>query len=171
METALVSLICVALIVFGGMTMSQGFMTSVDTSTAGLEDVRERGEVLLRTELSPVSANLTASNTLEVVLQNTGQARLADFDKWDFIIQYYDDTGVYHSEWLPHTGGTLGDNEWEVTGIELNGATEIYDPNVLNQSESLLLKAQLNPVVGANTTNMVVVATPDGITASIYFSQ
>lgn len=171
METVLVSLICVALIVFGGMTMSQGFMTTVDTSTAGLEDVRQRGETLMRTELTPVSSNLTAANTLEVILENTGQTKLADFDKWDFIVQYYDDTGVYYTKWLPHTTGTLGDNEWEVSAISLNGKPEVYEPNVLNQGESILLVAQLNPAVGDNTTNMVVVATPDGITASTYFSQ
>ena len=171
METILVSLICKALIVFGGMTMSQGFMTSVDTSTTGLEEVRQRGETLMRTELTPVSSTLTAANTLEVILENTGQAKLADFDKWDFIVQYYDDTGVYYTKWLPHTAGTLGDNEWEVSGILLNGETEFYEPNVLNQSESILLIAQLDPAVGDNTTNMVVVATPDGITASTYFTQ
>lgn len=171
METALVSLICVALIVFGGMTMSQGFMTSVDTSTMGLEDVRQRGETLMRTELTPVSSNLTAANTLEVILQNTGQAKLADFDKWDFIVQYYDDTGVYYTKWLPFTAGALGDNQWEVAGISLDGETEVYEPNVLNESESILLVAQLEPAVGDNTTNMVVVATPDGVTASTYFTR
>jgi hypothetical protein len=151
--------------------MSQGFMTTVDTSTTGLEDVRERGETLIRTELTPVSSSLTAANTLEVLLENTGQAKLADFDKWDFIVQYYDDTGSYHSEWLPYTSGTLGDNEWEVSEILLNGETEIYEPNVLNQNESMLLVAQLEPAVGDNTTNMVVIATPDGITASTYFTR
>ena len=171
METVLVSLICIALIVFGGMTMSQGFMTTVDTSTTGLEDIRQRGETLIRTELTPVSSNLTAANTLEIILENTGQAKLADFDKWDFFVQYYDDTGTYYTKWLPHTGGTLGDNEWEVLGISINGEAEIYEPNVLNQSESILLVAQLDPAVGDNTTNMVVVATPDGITASTYFTR
>jgi hypothetical protein len=171
METILVSLICIALIVFGGMTMSQGFMTTVDTSTTGLEDVRQRGEVLIRTELTPVSSNLISANTLEVILENTGQAKLADFDKWDFIVQYYDDTGTYYSKWLPCTSGTLGDNEWKVSEISLNGGAEIYEPNVLNQSETILLVAQLEPAVGDNTTNMVVIATPDGITASTYFTR
>jgi hypothetical protein len=171
METALVSLICIALIVFGGMTMSQGFMTTVDTSTTGLEDVRERGESLIRTELSPVSSVMTANNILEVVLQNTGQEKLAEFEKWDFIVQYHDDTGVYYTEWLPYTSGNLSDNEWEISEIQIDGETEVYEPNVLNQSESILLTAQLSPAVGANTTNMVIVATPDGITASTYFNR
>ena len=41
MENAIVSLVCIALIVFGGMTMSQGFLTSVDNSSMGLEEAVE----------------------------------------------------------------------------------------------------------------------------------
>jgi hypothetical protein len=54
METAIVSLICIALVVFGGMTMSQGFMTSVDASATRLEEIGQRNETIMRTELSPV---------------------------------------------------------------------------------------------------------------------
>lgn len=170
METVIVSLICIALIVFGGMTMSQGFMTSVDASTTGLEEIGQRDETIMRTELLAVSASLPAANTLEVILENSGQIKLADFDKWDIIIQYYDSTGSYHVVWLPFTGAALGDNEWEMAWIRLDGAAEVFEPNVLNPKEQMMIRAQLNPAVGANTTNMVVAATPSGITASAYFS-
>jgi hypothetical protein len=166
METAIISIICIALVVFGGMTMSRGFITSVDASTMGLEEVGQRNEAILRTELSPVSANMPAADTLEVVMENTGQVRLADFDKWDFIVHYYDSDGVYHVEWLPYAG----DNEWNVSWIRLDGAPEVFEPNVLNPGEQVMLRAQLNPAAGAGTTNMVVVVTPNGITASTYFS-
>ena len=171
METAVVSLICIALIVFGGMTMSQGFLTSVDASTMGLEEIGQRDETIMRTELSPVSTSQPAANTLEVILDNSGQTKLADFDKWDVIVQYYDDTGTYHIQWLPYTEETLGDNEWEVAWIQLNGAAEVFEPNVLNPKEEITIRAQLNPSVGAGTTNMLVVSTPGGITASTYFSR
>ena len=170
METAIVSLICIALIVFGGMTMSQGFLTSVDTSTTGLEEIGQRDESIMRTELSSISASQPAANTMEVILENSGQTKLADFDKWDFIVQYHDGTGNYYSEWLPYTEGTLGDNEWEVVWIRLNGSAEAFEPNVLNPEEEIKIRAQLNPSVGAGTTNMVVVATPNGIPVSTYFS-
>lgn len=170
METIIVSLICIALIVFGGMTMAQGFMTSVDASTTGLEEIGQRDETIMRTELTPVSASLPASDTLEVTLKNTGQTKLADFDKWDVIVQYYDGTGAYYTKWLPHAMGTLSNNEWEVLWIRLDGADELFEPNVLNPEESIMIRAQLDPPVGAGTTNMVVVATPGGITASTYFS-
>ena len=170
METAIVSLLCIALIVFGGMTMSQGFLTSVDASTTGLEEIGQRDETMMRTELSSVSTSLPAADTLEVTLENSGQVKLADFDKWDVIVQYHDGTGTYYTRWLPYTVGTLGDNEWEVAWIQLNGAAEVFEPNVLNPEEQIMIRAQLNPSAGAGTTNMVVVSTHSGITASTYFS-
>jgi hypothetical protein len=169
-ETAIVSIICIALVVFGGMTMSQGFMTSVDTSTTGLEEIGQRNETIMRTEITPVSAHQPAADTLELTLENSGQTKLADFDKWDIIVQYYDGTGTYHITWLPYTEETLDDNEWELAWIRLNGAAEIFEPNVLNPGEQIMIRAQLDPPAGAGTTNMVVVATPAGITASTYFS-
>jgi hypothetical protein len=169
METAIISIICIALVVFGGMTMSRGFMTSVDTSTMGLEEVGQRSETILRTELSPVSATMPAADALEVVVENTGQVRLADFDKWDFIVHYYDGDGVYHVEWLPYAE-TPGDNEWNVSWIRLDGAPEVFEPNVLNHGEQVMLRARLDPAAGSGTTNMVVVAAPNGVTVSTYFS-
>jgi hypothetical protein len=170
METVIVSIICIALVMFGGMAMSQGFMTSVDASTTGLGEIGQRDETIIRTELSAVSAGLPTANTLEVILENTGQVKLANFDKWDIIVQYYDSSGGYHAEWIPYTDAALGDNQWELAWIRLNGAAEVFEPNVWNPKEQLMLRVQLNPAVGAGTTNMVVVATPSGITASAYFS-
>jgi hypothetical protein len=169
-ETAIVSLICIALVVFGSMTMSRGFLTSVDSSTAGLEAAGNRNEIIMRTELSPVSTNMSAANTLEVTLENNGQTKIADFNKWDVIVQYYDGTGSYNTRWLPYNAGAPGDNEWGVVWIQLNGAAEVFDPNVLNPKEQIKIRAQLNPPVGAGTTNMVVIATPSGIPVSTYFS-
>lgn len=167
------SIICIALVVFGGMTMSQGFMTSVDTSTAGLSEMGERTETILRTELTPVSTNLSleaGADPLEIVLENTGQAKMADFEKWDVIVQYYDDLGDYQVVWLPYSDTGGGTNEWGVAWIKLEGQAEIFEPDVLNSGEQMMIKTWLDPSVGVNTTNMVVVATPSGIASSTYFS-
>ena len=170
METAIISIICIALIVFGGMTMSQGFITSVDTSTTGLEEISQRDEDMIRTELIPTTTDMPSADTLELTLENTGQTRLSDFEAWDIIVQYYDGTGTYHVEWLPYTEGALGDNQWEVVWIKLDGDNEVFEPGVLNPEEEIMVRAQLNPPVGANTTNMVVTSTHSGVTASTYFS-
>jgi hypothetical protein len=169
METAIVSIICIALIAFGGMTMSRGFMTSVDTSTTGLDAIGQRNETIMRTELTPLSTSLPSGNTLDIILENSGQTRLADFDKWDVIVQYYDDTATYHVVWLPCTEDTLENNQWQVVWIHIDGVDEVFEPNVLNPKEQIKIRAQLSPAPGAGTTNLAVVSTPNGITASTYF--
>ena len=171
METAMVSLICIALVVFGGMTMSRGFLTSVDSSATGLENMSDRHEQIMRTELSPASTSINAGrDTLYINLENTGQTKLADFDKWDVIVQYYDDSATYYTKWLPYNGGVLGNDEWQVEWIHLDGGDEIFELNVLNPGEEIQIKAQLSPIVGAGTTNLVIIATPNGITLSTAFS-
>jgi hypothetical protein len=170
METAIVSIICIALIVFGGMTMSRGFLTSVDASTVGLGEMGQRDETIMRTGLTAVTTGLTAANTVEMIVENNGQIKLAEFDKWDIIVQYYDDGGGYHVVWLPYTTDGLGDNAWEIGWLRLGGQAETFERNVLNPGEQMMIRAQINPAVGDNTTNMIVAVTPSGITASAYFS-
>ena len=170
MENAIISLICVVLIVVGGMTLSQGFLTSADSSSMALEEQGNRDKDILRTELSPQSASVDgAGTTVNLTLENTGQTKLADFTKWDLIVQYFDSGGQYVTTWLPFTSGSLSDNEWKVNGIDLNGVPETYDQSILNPGETVEILAQLDPPVGDNTTNMIVASTPNGIPVSIYF--
>jgi len=157
--------------VFGGMAMSQGFLTSVDSSATRLEELSDRDERIMRTELAPTSATVNgARDTLYVNLDNNGQTKLADFDKWDVIVQYYDDSGTYYTRWLPYADGALGDNEWQVQWIRLDSDDETFELNVVNPGEMIRIEAQLSPVVGAGTNNMVVVSTPNGVPATISFS-
>lgn len=173
METALVSIICIALLIFGGMTMSQGFMTSVDASTTGLSEIGQQTEEIMRTVLTPIDASVSLNvgpDPLEIVLENTGQTKMADFEKWDVIVQYYDEGGDYQVAWLPYSSSGAGINQWGVEWIKLNGQAEIFEPNVLNPGEQIMIKTLLDPSVSDNATNMVVVSTPSGIASSTYFS-
>ena len=173
METAIVSIVCIAMVIFGGMAMSNGFMTSVDTTTAGLQEVGNINDAIMRTELVPVSTNITLQpgpDPLEIVLNNTGQIKMADYEKWDVIVQYYDDSGNYHVEWLPYVKGTTAPGEWDVGWIKMNGQPEMFEPNVLNPGEEMMIEARLEPSVGSNSTNMVVITTSSGVTCSTYFA-
>lgn len=173
METAIVSIICIALVVFGGMTMSNGFITTLDTGTAGIEEVGERNNEIMRTELTPVSTNITlipGADPLEIVLENSGQTKIANFEKWDIFVHYFDDGGDYLVQWLPYVNGAKDPYEWDVGWIKLNGQPEIFDPDVLNPGEQIMIKTLLEPSVGVNTTNMIVISTPSGVTCSTYFT-
>ena len=173
METAIVSIICIALIVVGGMSMSKGFLSSVDTTTAGLETISDKSEEIMRTDLATLNAGQSAADTLEVALRNNGQTKLASFANWDFIIQYHDMVGGYQVKWLPYTDGTLGNNEWKKQGIYLDAETktaEAFEPGILNPGEEMIVEAKLIPFVAENTTNLVVISTANGIPASIGFT-
>jgi hypothetical protein len=172
MESAIVSLICIALIILGGMTLSQGFLSSMDSSSVGLEEMSERAEEIMRTELTPLKAELPSADTLEVTLRNSGQTKLSTFASWDNIVQYYDSGGIYHVDWLPYTEGTPGNDTWTDKGIYLDaelGTAEAFEPGILNPGEEMVIEVKLANSVGEDTTNLIVVTTPNGIPASISF--
>lgn len=173
METAIVSIICIALVVFGGMAMANGFMTSVDTSTMGLAEMGNRNDAIMRTELKPISTTLLTApdpDSLQIVLGNTGQMKMADFNKWDVIIQYFDDTGAYHVQYLRYHHGSPAIFEWYVGWIKMNGQAEVFEPGVLNPGEQIMINTLLDPPVGPGTTNMVTISTPGGVTCSTFFT-
>ncbi len=173
METVIVSLLCIALMVFGGMTMSQGFLTSVDSSTTSWEAMGERDEAIMRTVLGTVNATQPSAAILEVTLDNKGQTKLGDFSEWDVIVQYHDAGGGYNAKWLPYTEGVLSDNTWTVKGIYVDaqtGTPEAVERDIFNPGEEMVIRAQLNPHVAGETTNLVVISCASGITAQTTFS-
>ena len=174
METAIVAIMCIVLIVLGGMTMSQSFLSSADSSMVGVEGLSVREGEVMRTELAPLTANVgPGGKSLEVALRNSGQVKLASFNKWDVIIQYYG-SGAYHVAWFPYAGGTPGDNEWTVQGIYLNAenqTAEVFEPGILNPGEEMVIEARVNPPVSDNSTGDVVISTPNGVPESISFTR
>lgn len=173
MDTIVVSIVCIALVIFGGMTMAQGFFASVDSSTLGWDTMEARDENIMRTELAVVSTTMSTASRLEVTLKNDGQTKLNDFADWDVIVQYYNDGGEYYVKWLPYTSGTLSGNQWTVKGIyqDAGSATvEAFETGILNPGEEMVVWAELSPAVGTGTTNLVVTSTKNGISATTTFS-
>lgn len=173
MESAIVALVCIALIVVGGMTLSQGFLTSLDSSSVGLEEMSQRAEERMRTELEPLSASQPSASEVELSLRNSGQTKLGDFDSWDVIVQYYDGDGTSRVVWLPYTDGTPGDNQWSDEGIYVDaagGTPEVFEPGIVNPAEELVIELRVEPPVGADTVNLIVVTTPNGIATSLSFA-
>lgn len=175
METAIVSLICVALMILGGMTMANNLLSTADTTTAGLEEMNETAGEIMRTELSILSTD-HSGNTLEVILENSGQTKIADFSRWDFIVQYEDNQNEYQVVRINYDedGAPPANDTWVEEGIYLDAAgaqDEVFEPGILNPGEEIILQAKIvTPPVGGGTTNLVVVSTPNGIPVSSVFS-
>jgi hypothetical protein len=170
METAFVSMVCVVLIVIGGMTMSRGFLTSVDSTSANIDSLSQRNEEIMRTNIQVLDASQTSGTRLEVTLQNIGQVKLADFSQWDVIVHHQDVSDNFHVTWMPYNPGTLGNNEWNIQGIyTLSDQPEVFEPEIFNPDEKMIIGIDIDPFVKTNSTNQVLITTPNGITVSKSF--
>jgi len=160
--------------VVGGMTMSRGFISSAESATDGLQQLQINDQQISRTYLEAIGGSITSDTTLEVTLRNSGQTKLSNFDKWDFIVQYRDASGQLFVYWLPFTEGTPDVNQWSVSGIYLNASLvtpEEFEPDIMNPSEEIILIAALDPAVGADNAVQVTVSTPNGIQAPIIVTR
>jgi len=172
MPTAVVSIICIVLIVLGGMTMSQGILSSAEVTALSVEEISVREGEIMRTDVDITrAAYLSWADLLRVTVKNNGQTRLAGYDKWDFIVHYNGSDSTYYTEWLPYAEAELGDNQWQDAGIFLNGQPELFEPNIVNPEEELMILAKLEPLPGDATTGDITISTSNGVGNSISFSK
>jgi len=129
MAVAIVSIICIAMIIVGGMTLSQGILTSADPAAISVESISVREGDMMRTDLDTVRAvQLSWADYLRVTVRNNGQTRLASFDKWDVIVNYLDSAGEIHTTWLPYSNPPPGDNEWQKPESAFTGLPSSLSP-------------------------------------------
>lgn len=178
MESALSAIIIFTVGLFAALTISHTYLETQDALwTAGQarqEDILERE----RTDLEIIKAETQASGSiLRVQVRNSGQVKLADFDRWDVVVQYYTDPpieeapNIYKVEWLPYTAGSPNDLEWTVSGIYVDAASmmpEVFEPGILNPDEEMIIQARVAPAVAMTTTNLITINTLNGISASAH---
>lgn len=173
METVLTAFIVIFIILFAMLTLSDAFLSSQDTLQVTWQEMEGRWSDQARTSLGLVSADTTNNGTfIEFILENEGTTRLANFEEWDVIIQYYDTAPDYQIGWLPYTGGALANNEWTVEGIYLDAAeavAEVYEPDILNPGEELVLQVQVAPPVGPAAATQISLVTPYGVSLTTNF--
>jgi hypothetical protein len=170
-ETAFVSIICIALLVIGGMTMSRGFLSSIDNTSANIDTISQRNEQIMRTNISVEEITQPSSNTLELRLSNIGQVKLADYAKWDVIVHHMDDDNKYYVTWLPYKASGPGNNEWTVEGIYTrSGQPEVFEPGIFNPDEELVIEGIIDPQIKTGSENLIIVTTPNGVTITKSFT-
>ncbi|MFP3975419.1 MAG: hypothetical protein ACLFVK_04260 [Dehalococcoidia bacterium] len=178
MESAIVAIVCIALILFGALTIMDSTMSSMDTVWQASKASQTLAQDIARTDISTVSSNTTSStnttSVVETVVENNGETQLQDFDEWDVIVQYYDGTGEYLIKCLPYVESGLSSDEWTVEGIYMDassGDSEVFEPGIFDPDEEMLIQMEVSPPVGANTTNLAKVSTPNGVFASATFTR
>ena len=168
MAAAIVTIIVIALIVVGGMTLSQGILTTADTTSISVQEISVREGDMMRTDLDVLrAAQLSWGDYLRVTVKNSGQTKLASFDRWDMIASYESGDDTLYSTWLQYNTSLPGNNEWYQARIGLNGPTEYFEPGILNPEEEMVILADLFPLPGSSSTGDITLTTPNGVYDSI----
>lgn len=163
MENIFITLVCVALIIIGGVSYATSALNSVDKLTVSLKTAEAYAQETRETEVQAVSSDTYDSGTsVAISLENNGNQALLNFEKWDVIVRYQDGGAV----WVPYSTSTPG---WSISGIYYNGQPETYEPNILNSKETMTINIRLSPGVSENTTNLATISTYNGICSQIPF--
>jgi len=165
MESALVSLVSVALVIIATVTMMMSSFHSVSTVADSWRQMEEQSGDIRRTEITAVPPANYGGGNINLMVANDGQTNLDDFAYWDVIAQQQAGDTYY----IAYTdGSTPGSNEWTVEGIYLSDNTtvaEVFDPDILNPGETMKMVINLDPDIGAGETGRVTVSTPNGVTS------
>lgn len=175
METVLTAFIVITILLFVSLTLFQGFLEAQDDMQTAWQEMEERVEQQSRTILTPLNAESKSSGSVvELTLRNDGSTKLADFADWDVIVQHYSAASAYYVNWLPYVDHEPVSSEWTVVGIYVDTASlepEVFEPDILNPGEEILLRIRVMPPVGPTTTNLATISTDNGIVVPMVFTR
>ena len=162
MDTALSGLIIIMILLLAVITLSYSFLSTQEAVVDSWQEMEERMEERVRTDLLPIGAVPSSGGAyVYVTLRNEGSTKLTDFDQWDVIVQY-DSTGDGNCDvvdWFSYYG------EWS------EDIGDIFEPGIFNPGELMTITIGVSPEVTLTTTNnRVIIATPNGITARTVFT-
>jgi hypothetical protein len=169
METTLVSLVSIALIVISAVTMTVSAFQSANKLADSWKTMEKVSSSAARTEITATAPENYSGGILDLTVINEGQINLSDFPRWDVIILFQSGTSRYltYADTCPP-----GDNQWAVKGIYMaDGLPEVFDRNILNPGEKMIVSASLIPEIGIGEMARATLATPNGITALCYVAN
>ena len=173
MESAIISLISMAIILTGTVTLVRVGISAVDSTSASWQEASNRDREMRGTDIDVVGVSVGGGGAdVQLTVGNVGDIHLRDFSRWDVIVQYSGSDNNYYIKRLAYSEGGPSDNQWTLTGIYLNAASstvEIFEPSILNPQEEALFDLKLSPVVKVGSTNLVSVVTGNGTVATKSF--
>jgi hypothetical protein len=153
METAIPALVIIALLLLASVTLADQLLSSHEAAAESWLRMEERELDRSRTKISILDARAPFGTMVEVEVSNEGQTKLADFEQWDVILRTSDTVDWY------------GYDAWDVQ------IDDIIEPYILNPGEAMTLTLTLPVTAPVGSDNLVVVTTPNGVSASRVFTD
>lgn len=170
METAITALIIVGILIVAILGISSHAL-SVQTT------ISEDSQLALQTEGERARTNLSVTgaeavpdgSSVQVTLKNTGSTRLSDFNTWDVFLQYSDGQAL-QLNWYAYG---VSENQWNERIFQdaSTQAPEVIEPGILNPGEEMQVTINITPPVATDTTDLVTITTPNGVTTSAAFTH
>ena len=170
MEHAIITLVSIAIILGGTVTLTLSALSPIDTLTSSWKETTEHSAEIMRTNIAGAGSGVPSGNRVELSIRNEGSVALCDYESWDVIVNYYSDNTTCSVEWLPYSA-SLGNNQWTVDSISYEGGAETFQPGTLNPGETLNIAIQLDPPVAEGSTNAAAVSTPNGVSTQVIFQR
>ena len=172
------ALFAIAAVLGSALSVTQASLTSATDASAAWQQMVEDSGDRRRTNLTLIQADIGGSGSdVRISFRNSGQTSLAKFPQWDLVLQYYSSVNNQDLKiaWLPHTTSTPPDSgEWRVEGIYQDATglvPEVYEPNILNPGEEMIVQIRIVPDIPANTDNRATIGVANGITLAAPFSR
>ena len=169
MDTILVAVVVLVLIIVCALTMTVGVLQSANTLGDSWKAMEAQSISISETGIgATVSGNYTGG-LIDVAVQNEGRTNLYDYARWDVIIQYQSGDAFH----LSYAGTYLpGSGEWTKEGISMaDGSPEVFDPNILNPGEVMIVAIDSGMEIGIGETARIVISTPNGVTSQCFVTR
>ncbi len=178
MANIITGLVAVALVIGAVITMTSASLSSASDISLTWNDMTNRTGERARTELQLITADIVGSGTnIDISIRNSGQTALREFKKWDAVISYYatsSNADLKITRMTYTTSSSPSNGQWTMVGVYLNAGTaeaEVYEPNVLNPGEEMIVRLNVTPAIPATTDNLATIGTVNGVTLSAPFSR
>lgn len=166
MESGLPALMIAAILMLSSVLIARGGYLGADAIGQTIRESESRYGQQNRTGLTITATAIDGSGAnITVTVRNDGATSMADWAAMDVLVQYFGETGTRYDKWLSFAN-VLGSDTWTTGPF----TSDVFEPGILNQGESLEMQLRVNPVVGAATTNRVIIGTERGVTVSAYFA-
>jgi archaellum component FlaF (FlaF/FlaG flagellin family) len=168
MESGIPALFIAAILMFATVLVGRGGFIGMDNVGQSLKVSEVRNLERIGTELVVTGTAIDGTGAnVTVTVRNDGQTLIGDFSRMDVLVQYFDESAVRHDKWIAHViPGALASDTW-TTGVF---TSDVFEPGILNPGETMEILVRVNPVVGAGTTNKVVIASEQGVTTQALFA-
>lgn len=167
MDTIVVAIIVLVLIIMSALTMMVVVFQSANDLADSWQNMEAQSISISETKIS-ASGNYSGG-LIDIAVQNEGSTNLYDYPGWDVIIQYQSGNSSRSSYSVSHPPSP---GEWAIEGIYMTGGlTEVFDPNILNPGEEMILSISPGMVIGDGETSRIVISTPNGATSQCFVTK